>query len=98
VQAYVVANKDGPVDQGLMVEELLKLITEMHLRSVQVAQLAVTQDVTVVEDFQVGYAGQADFVCVHQVEQKRLLNVGLAKVVHTAGVKCLTADVLTVLH
>jgi hypothetical protein len=40
-QVYVVANKVGPADQGLMVEELLKLITEINLRSVQAAQLAV---------------------------------------------------------
>ena len=64
----------------------------------QVVVHAVTQDVTVVEDFQVTYVDQADFVCVHQVDQKRLPNVFGVKTVHTADVNNLIAVVLTVLH
>jgi len=68
------------------------------LQSVRQVQLVVTQDVTHAEDFQVGYVDQTDFVCVHQVVQKRLQNVFGVKTVHTVDVKCLTVDVLTVLH
>ena len=64
----------------------------------QVVVHAVTQDVTVVEDSQVTYVDRVHFVCVHQVDQKRLPNVFGVKTVHTVDVKCLTAVVLTVLH
>jgi hypothetical protein len=69
-----------------------------NLQFVRQALLVVIQDVTLVEDFQVMYADRADFVCVHQVVQKRLQNVFGVKTVHTVDVKCLTVDVLTVLH
>ena len=98
VQEFAVANKVGPVDQVLMVDVLLKHQQENYLQSVQAVQLAVIQDVTLVKDFQVMYVDRADFVCVHQVVQKRLQNVFGVKTVHTVDVKCLTVDVLTVLH
>lgn len=81
-----------------MVDELLQRRRVTNLRFVRQDQLAVIQDVIHVEDLQVTYAGQAAFVCVLQVERKRLLNVFGVKDVLTQDVKCLTADVLTALH
>ena len=64
----------------------------------QVVQPVVTQRVTVVEDFQVGYVDRVVFVCVHQVVQNQQQNVSSVKTVRTVDVRCSTADVLTVLH
>ena len=60
----------------------------------QVVVHAVTQDVIVVEGFQVMFVDRVHFVCVHRVDQKRLPNVFGVKDVLTQDVKCLTADVL----
>jgi hypothetical protein len=90
---YVVANKVGQVDQVLMVDELLQLLRQKHLQYVRQDQLAVTQDVILVEDFRVTYADQADFVCVHRAVQKQQVNVFGVKDVLTQDVKCSTVVV-----
>jgi len=90
---YVVANKDGRVDEVLMVDELLQLHQQKHLQYVRQDQLAVTQDVILVEDFRVTYADQVHFVCVHRAVQKQQVNVFGAKDVHTVDVKCSTVVV-----
>ena len=69
-----------------------------NLQFVRQALLVVTQDVILVEDFQVMFVDRADFVCVQQADLKRLLNVFGVKTVPTVDVKCLTVGVLTVLH
>jgi len=81
------------VDQVLMVDELLQLHQQKHLQYVRQDQLAVTQDVILVEDFRVTYADQVHFVCVHRAVQKQQVNVFGAKDVHTVDVKCSTVVV-----
>jgi hypothetical protein len=97
-QEFAVANKDGPVVLVLMVDVLLKQMQVSSLQFVRQDQLVVIQDVILVKDSQVMFVDQTDFVCVHQAVQKRHQNVFGVKTVHTADVKCLTVDVLTVLH
>jgi hypothetical protein len=94
VLEFVVVSRDGPAVQVLMADVLLKPVKASSLQSVRQVQLVVTQDVIHAKDFQVMFVDQTDFVCVHQAVQKRLLNVFGVKTVHTADVKCLTADVL----
>ena len=93
VLVCVVANKDGQADQVLMVDELLQLRRQNNLQFVRRHQLAVTQDVILVEDFQVMFVDQEDFVCVHQVVRKQQVSVFGAKDVHIADVKCSTVVV-----